>query len=485
MIAIGPGDRDTAAAPWPQGAPIEEEAPVRPRTALAALVATALLAAGCGGRDGGDTTRGAEPSASGSLAAGDFGDLKAVCGPGSPAGSPAQGVTATTINVGTFTDVGFTKNSEFVDAAKAFTSWCNEAGGVNGRKLVSNTRDAKLFEVRPRMLESCRDDFALVGGGAAFDALGVKDRLTCLLPDFNAQPVQPQNWGSDLQISQFPGTSYNQYGGFWTWLMDEAHPGSGDSVALVVGDSPVTQILGLRAQEGLKASGANITYYDKYAPIGAVDWTPYVQAMRSKDVKGLVFYGQYQSLAALENAMTAAGLNLDWIDANSNSYTSSFVSLLGPSVQTQHNYADLGGVYPLERAIDNPPTTQLQRIYHTYQLDGRLSFPAINAFATWLLFAKSAASCGDELTRKCVYEAARKEKAWTGGGLHAPLDLSLQDSPPTCFNVEKVTPQGWQPADFEPNEGAYRCGGSPQRYTGEYPKPLTLADVGKSLNDLK
>ena len=37
-------------------------------------------------------------------------------------------MTDTEIKIGVFSDVGFTKTAEFGDAAKVFTSWCNDNG---------------------------------------------------------------------------------------------------------------------------------------------------------------------------------------------------------------------------------------------------------------------------------------------------------------------------------------------------------------------
>ncbi|UGQ12008.1 hypothetical protein LO772_35540 [Yinghuangia sp. ASG 101] len=81
-----------------------------------------------------------------------------------------------------------------------FTSWCNDADGINGRKLVATIRDTKMVEVRQRVIEARRDDFTLVIGSAALDGMGTKDRLSCLLPDFPAQVVQMENIGSDLHV---------------------------------------------------------------------------------------------------------------------------------------------------------------------------------------------------------------------------------------------------------------------------------------------
>jgi len=458
---------------------------VKPRTLLAVPLVTTLLAAGCSGRGGSEETVAAPAASASSAATGTFGDLTALCQPGKPTSAPTQGVTATEIKVGVFSDIGFTKNAEFVDTAKVFTSWCNDAGGINGRKLVAETRDSKLFEVRQRMVQSCASDFAIVGGGSALDALGVKDRLTCLLPAFPAQVTQDGNVGSDLQLSQIGGASYSGYAGYYNWLLKEAYPGSAGAVGIIAADSPVTKYLVDQDKEALAGSGATVSYTDLYPPIGVSDWTPYAQAIKSKGVKGLVFLGDYSSLSKLEQVLTGIGYKLDWIDANNNAYGPAFLSLAGPSLATQNNLADLGGVYPLENASGNPATQQVIDLFKKYAPDGHITLPAVRGFAAWLLFAKAAASCGDALTRTCLYEAARKQTTWTAGGLQAELDMSQLDAPPNCFNVEKATPGGWQPADFKPNKGAYRCDGSSFKLVTSKSKPLTLADVGKSMSDLK
>lgn len=455
----------------------------------ATLLAAALLAvAGCGGHD--DTTdSGGEETptkAAQQASTADFGDLKKVCGPGDAKSASAQGVTADSIKLGVFSDIGFTKKSEFVDAAKVFTSWCNAAGGINGRKLVATTRDSKLMEVRQRMLEACKEDFALVGGGAAFDALGVKDRLNCTLPDFPAQVGQIQNIGSDLQVQATGGASYNRYAGYFEWLVKEAYPESANAVGVIGGDVPITKVISAQVSEALPAAGAKLIYKDLYPAQGVSDWTPYAQSIKNKKVKGLIFNGDFVSLAKLEQALTNLDYKLDWIDANNNAYGPAFVQLAGKSLDFQNNLADLSGVYPLEKAADNPATQQLVDLFKKYAPKAQVTLPAVRGFGAWLLFAKSASSCGDALTRTCVYEAARKESAWTAGGLQAPVDLTKSDAPLTCFNVEQVTSKGWEPADrFEPDQGAYKCDATAYKFKGNYGKPLTLADVGKSMSDVK
>ena len=51
----------------------------------------------------------------------------------------------------------------------------------------------------------------------------------------------------------------------------------------------------------------------------------------------------------------------------------------------------------------------------------------------------------------------------------------------------KVTSKGWEAADFKPDQGAYRCDIDPKPMADKsrYGKGLTLADVGKSMSDVK
>ena len=265
---------------------------------LIALMAAVLLVAGCSGRsgDGGEEEQGGGGSvSSASDIASGFGDLSDVCQGGSASSAPTQGVTAQDIKVGVFSDVGFNKNAEFVNAANVFTSWCNELGGINGRKVVANIRDSRLMDVRKQMLNACRDDFALVGGGAALDGLGVKERVSCLLPSFPAQVAQLTSVGSALEVAadptQVPG--YDPYFGFRQWLIKDAHPDSANAVGIINGDSPVTKVLGEQAVESTEAAGGTFVYNDLYPGMGVSDWTPYAQAMKSKGVKGLIFYGEF------------------------------------------------------------------------------------------------------------------------------------------------------------------------------------------------
>ncbi|WP_327319488.1 ABC transporter substrate-binding protein [Streptomyces sp. NBC_01235] len=457
------------------------------RLLIGSVTVVAVLLAGCSTRSdddtGTDAAQKATPAAGAPPASADFGTLKDVCGPGTAKTSAVQGVTDKKIQVGVMSDVGFTKNSEFPDAAKVFTSWCNAAGGINGREIVPVTRDTKLMQVRQGVLQACKADFALVGGGSALDSLGTPDRLKCLLPTFPAQSSQIGAIGSDLQVmASQPTAGYFQYAGYYAWLMKEKYPDSAQKAGIIAGDVPVTKVMAGQFKEAIAGLGGKVSYNDLYPAAGVSDWTPYAQSIKNKGVKGLVFLGDFASLAKLEQALTNIGYTPDWIDANSNAYGPAFQQLAGTALAKQHNYAELFATAPLESAADNPATQQVIDLFEKYAPGKQVTYPMLRAFSAWLLFATSARDCA-ELTRKCVDDNALKNTDWTAGGLQAPFDLASKE-PPKCYSVVEATTKGWQPADFKPDQGAYRCDAVAYKYKGNYGEPATLASVGKSPSDL-
>jgi ABC-type branched-subunit amino acid transport system substrate-binding protein len=94
-----------------------------------------------------------------------------ICEPGSGGASTVRGVTAKTINIAVFNDAANTivpgLEAEFPQQATAFADWCNAAGGINGRKIVIDNRDAALFNAAQQATAACQSDFMAVGGGMA------------------------------------------------------------------------------------------------------------------------------------------------------------------------------------------------------------------------------------------------------------------------------------------------------------------------------
>src|SRR5438445_7007773 len=73
-------------------------------------------------------------------------------------------------------------------ATKAYAAMVNAEGGVFGRKLDVLAMDSKLdaSEDRLRAIQACKDAFAQVGSGEAFDDGGAPETAKCKMPDVRA-----------------------------------------------------------------------------------------------------------------------------------------------------------------------------------------------------------------------------------------------------------------------------------------------------------
>ncbi|MFI7671526.1 hypothetical protein [Nocardia sp. NPDC049526] len=140
---------------------------------------------------------------------------------------------------------------------------------------------------------------------------------------------------------------------------------------------------------------------------------------------------------------------------------------------------------------------QLKDLFAKYAPGKDVTYSALRAFQSWLLFAKSAASCGDQLTRKCVYDNAIKESAWTGGGLQAPVDQSPTGAKSTCFNIVQATAtpagvagrglqtrKGSVPLRHDPVhvQGRLRQGDHPRRFREEHERLQVIGAVPRHRN---
>ena len=368
-------------------------------------------------------------------------------------------------------------------AAEVFTAWCNDAGGINGRKIEDVERDAKLTEYKQRITESCQEDFMLVGSGGVFDETGQEERLRCMLPEIPGFQVSPEARASELSVSPVPAAIDELQVGLFRYLEDE-FPGSTDRVGFLTGNIGSLVFVDAQAQDAAKQLGWTSVYKAQYNSTGEASWTPFAEALSSDKVEGVVYTGEPEGLAKLLQAMADIGYEPKWILAGTNVIDQGFIDVGGAAVK---NVYAVASVVPPFLAEDNPATQQYLDLFGEFLPDGKdEALLGYQAFSGWLLFAGAVKQCGSDVTRTCVYDAARKVTDWTGGGLHAEANPS-KDQGPECMMVVEATPKGFViPDDFEPNDGLFSCSkDNIIKLTGDYGSGTTLESVGKSIDDLE
>jgi ABC-type branched-subunit amino acid transport system substrate-binding protein len=425
----------------------------------AVALSLALLGAACSDRSTSTTTAksssdastaGSTASSSAAAAKGSFGDLGEVCGTGSASGSTDVGVTKDGIRVATLSDAGFSGNpglnKELFEAADAFVGWCNEAGGILGRKIQLDKRDAKLTEYQPRIIESCSQDLALVGSGGIQDFSGAQDRVSCGMPEFNAFTAGPQAQDAQLLYAVLPNPTNQFNPGPPLKVLSGKFPGSFDAVGVLY-DASIGPELGERIKTGVAGMGGKVVFNQTFASTGEASWAPFIQSMKSSGVRLLFWIGDERNAAALIQSMSDQSFKLDAFLTSPNLYTDSFQKLAGANAGSVFVYSQ---TVPFEEAKPGTAIQEYLDILKTQVPAAKPTALGVQAFSAWLLWAKSAKACGSDLTRKCLADQGSKVIEWKGGGLQASADPG-HNKVSECAIILGMTSSGYK--RFAPDAG--------------------------------
>jgi hypothetical protein len=351
-----------------------------------------------------------------------------------------------TINIAEFNDASNTIDpgleAEFPQQATAFADWCNAAGGINGRKIVIDNRDAALFNAAQQMTAACQSDFMAVGGGMALDQPSVPIREKCGLGQISGYVVSDASVESSDQVDP-TGISTSAVTAGWFGAMTKAYPKAVEVAGMGGSDTPSVIESEMKYEFAAEAEGWKVVDFLE-PPTSVENWAPYVEQYQQKSVTAL-WPADNANFTPFAQAMTTAG------------YHPTFV-LLGTqfaNTQTQQAVAanpTLPPIYvetqwwPLADASQNPSTEELVTTMHKYAKGDSIDFDDEEGAEAWTLWAKSASACGANLTVTCVLNKAAATTNWDAGGIQAPvakLTLSNENPQPSpCFALLQLTAKG-------------------------------------------
>ncbi len=435
-------------------------------TALVSTVVLGLTVSGCGrSSSGGGNQGGTSASASASASpsdsgVGDIGTLKHICGPGTPTGPTARGLTASTIKIGVMSDPGAAAapgiEQEFFDVADAFSKWCNAAGGINGRKIVIDKRDAKLFNVAQEMIGACQSDFMLVGGGNALDDAGVKPRLACGLGQIAAYTVSTAASDAGLQVKPSPTIATQSPIGP-VRLLAEAFPDS-RTKGVALGSATLASLTeaSKKTRQAITELGIRVNAL-QIKPVLVDNFRPYMEQLKTSGTVGL-YEVSGQDVTPEVQAIKNIGWNPEWLLYSYQFYTAQSVQAAKALGTFPNVYIGLNQV-PFELS-DVPVVKQIKaQLLAAVKNPGFTQLTA-ESYSAWMLWAKAATACGDNLTQACVLQKAGSETAWTAGGL-TPATSTSPDAKAIsdCTLLVRLTTNGWvyDRKVTHPNKGLFNC----------------------------
>ena len=403
--------------------------------AVGLLAVLALVAGACGGGRSGSNS---SSSTTAKASATDFGTMKSPCGAGDAKGATAQGVTDTQITIGYGDDAGYSAapglNKEMSDAIKAMMKWCNDQGGINGRKVVGNYYDAKILEVNNAMTQACSQVFMLVGEGWSLDWAQEATRIGCKLASVPTYTVSPQFANADLMVQPTPNPA-DYYDAANAVAFAQKFPDAVKKAATFYANYAATIDSTEKAKIAYKQVGWTFLDCDQVYNIGGeANWVPFVQKL--KDCGAQVVYFSGSPAPNFENVLDAAkqiGYNPMWMQ-EANFYDTNFAkwntSGNGDNVYVRMAY------YPFEEADQVPAVAKYLEIVKAN--GGSTSLLGAQATAAFLLWAQGAKACGSNLTSTCVISELKKVTSYDAGGLQSPTNPGA-NMPGDCAMVVKLT----------------------------------------------
>lgn len=367
-------------------------------------------------------------------------------------------MTSSTINIGVLNDATNTLvpglGAIYLDVAKAFTTWCNAQGGINGRKIVFTSRDAKLTEAAARVIDACQKDFMLVGGGTPFDAATVGARAGCGLGAIPAYVASQENRQSDKQAVPFrAGNTQVNIGAFR--LLSAKYGSAFSATGMLATDNPSLLTVSDALRKALPKAKVTEVSYQKL-PLAVSNYRTYVQPLVGK---AHALLPPLAPSAELFRAMNDVGYKPDVIlDPVGNTYGHAVVDALKAAPLSSPYYLATNQ-YPFELSNDNP--TLKQAIALTKGTGTKVAVDAsiVSGWASWLLWAQSATACTQQLTTDCVISHAKEQKAFTAGDMLAPRDISDVEVTTPCVLLLKVTSNGftYDREATKPTQGLFNC----------------------------
>jgi len=395
---------------------------------LAPVLAIALAAGACGsGRSSSSSDDGSGSGSGGGTATTEvssdsFGTLASPCGPGEGDNTATdQGVTADSIAIGYGDDAGYQGspglNHQISDAVKAMIDWCNDQGGINGRKVVGHYYDAKITETANVVAEACQQDFMLVGSGWALATSGETARLGCGLPAVPALVGGSELGMAPLMVTPVP-TVIDFHVTQVAAAMAEGFPEAVKKAAVMYPPLPAAMETVEKVEVTFPKEGWNfLDCEQQYGLNGEADWKPFAQKLKDCGAELVFFSGGNPNFQNVLDAAAQLDYHPIWL-VESNFYDQAFADW-NSNGNADNVYLRFAFV-PFGQAEPGSATQQYLDLLDEH--GGDTSMLGAQAVSAFLLWATAAKECGADLTRGCVMDELKAITSWDAGGLHAEMN---------------------------------------------------------------
>ena len=245
--------------------------------------------------------------------------------------------------------------------------WCNASGGINGRKIVIDNRDAALFNAAQQVTDqACQSDFMAVGGGMALDQPSVPVREQCGLGQISGYVVSDASELASDQVDPSGGNTNTITSG-WFGALAKAYPQAVKKAGMGGANNPSVLEAERKDEYGAEAQGWKVLDFQE-PPISVTDWAPYIEQIQSKGVEAL-WPSLDNNIVPYFQAMTTAGYHPAFVILGVQFYNSTTTKGVADNPGLPPVYVETSW-WPLEMASQNP-STRAARQRHAHVRQGR------------------------------------------------------------------------------------------------------------------
>lgn len=362
------------------------------------------------------------------------------------------GVTEKEITVANVADISGPVPGLFEIAqqsVRAYVQYFNSTSSICGRKLNLITLDSRTDAGGDQQayIKACEQSFAAIGSMGGFDDGGAKTAQSCGLPDVRAMSVMPERQKCTTCFGVYALNTGKLAESGPKWLMSR-YPDATANVGVLytnAGAAPPNA----KAQASAWAKIGWKIKYQAGIDVAEFNYAPYVQQLKAKGVKMVVFTGPYQNTIKLQQAMKQQGYKPDVYLQDPAIYDQAYIDQAGDLAEGAH-------VYTTTAMFEDRGNAELQ-LYQAWlqqvKPGAKPNFFGLYAWSASRLFVEKAIALGGKLTRPALIDAMRKTTAWTGHGAHVPQKVGTGETPP-CQMIIQYKAGKWQKI----SPGAFLCG---------------------------
>jgi len=373
------------------------------------------------------------------------------------------GVTPTQIHVAVVADVDNSIAPNLFagsrDAVLGFARYVNQTGGIAGRKLVVDFYDSKLNpnETRNAEIQACQNDLAIVGTSSVF-LVSVDDMRTCKDKAGAATGLPDIPFVTTARVQACSDQSFPVTGSLVVCSTQNDHPqtyvapvgrglywqkkfGSDLHGVYVFGSDSKSardssfETLGQLRTIGIKSDGD----FDRSASAQQSEYTPIVQAIKSKGSTYAQCTGQYTCTVLLRKEASLQGVTSVKVwDCGGQCYDPKFLATGGPDVEGEYIYLNYLPFLDKKEQKANKMLGNFVKYTGADKVDGfgAYAWPAAEAFreAVDSVVKKDGVN---GITRQSLFGALNGIHDLDAGGMFGTTDLAARQVT-NCFVLLQV-----------------------------------------------